>query len=289
MIIGFLLVLLSAAGFAFIPIFAVYAYDAGVNVFTLLFLRFLLAAAIFFVWLLIRKQLQRLRLKQLLSIALLGGVFYATQSILYFSSVKFIPASLAVLLLYLYPIMVALLSSVVNKEKINIAIVLPMILSFAGIALAIGSPLGEIQTAGVVLAIGAAICLAVYFVLGNLLTAAIPTVLMSAYLSLFASLSFFMVGIITRGLDFSFAATAWFAIAGVALFSTVISIFSLFAGMKYIGPTKASIVSMIEPVITIFFSAVLLGDQLTFLQGLGAIVVVTGAVLVFVLRNRANT
>lgn len=288
MIIGFLLVILSAAGFAFIPIFAIYAYDAGINVLTLLFMRFLFAAIVFFVWLILRKQLHKLSVKSLLSIFLLGGIFYTTQSILYFSSVQYIPASLAVLLLYLYPILVAILSSMINKEKINIGIIVAIMLALVGIVLAIGNPVGEIQPLGVMLAIGSAICLSIYFILGNRLTVNIPTVLMSAYLSLFASISFFIIGMFTKGLNFSFKPQGWLPLIGVALFSTVIAIFSLFAGMKRIGPTKASIVSMVEPVITILFSALLLGDRLTFLQGIGAFVVIAGAVLVFVFRNQGN-
>ena len=72
---GYGLVLLSATGFAFIPIFALYAYDSGVTVTTLLFLRFALAALFFFMYVWFKKKKGNVSWPQLFYLFLLGGIF----------------------------------------------------------------------------------------------------------------------------------------------------------------------------------------------------------------------
>ena len=93
--LGVLLIMLSAFGFGLMPIFATYAYAGGVNVPTLLFLRFSLAAICLFAYLCWRRTVWRLRRRELLSLLFLGAVLYTLQSTFYFSAVRYIPASLA--------------------------------------------------------------------------------------------------------------------------------------------------------------------------------------------------
>ncbi|WP_019417669.1 EamA family transporter [Anoxybacillus sp. ST70] len=80
---GYGLILLSATGFAFIPIFALYAYDSGVTVTTLLFLRFALAALFFFLYLWLKEKNWKVSRSHLLYLFLLGGIFYMMQSSFY--------------------------------------------------------------------------------------------------------------------------------------------------------------------------------------------------------------
>lgn len=71
----------------------------------------------------------------------------------------------------------------------------------------------------------------------------------------------------------------WLGIGGIALFSTIIAMLTFFQGMKLIGATSASIISTLEPVVTVIFAGFLLDEHLTLLQAGGGIFVVVGGVL----------
>lgn len=286
MVLGYILVLLSAFGFGVMPIFALYAYEANMGVPTLLFLRFAFSTLLFFSYIFLRVKGWRVSAKQLLSLFILGGVLYTLQATTYFNAVRFIPASLAALLLYLYPVFVAILSFFVNKERLTTRIVVSIAISLGGIALVLGTPSGEISIVGVLLAVAAAIIYSVYILLGDRVTANLPPVVTSGFVTLFALVSFSVYGVSTNSLDFTFAPMAWLYVLGVALFSTVLSIFTFFAGMRLIGPTKASIMSMVEPVVTTVFSVLLLSDRITPLQIIGGSIVIIGAALVFLAREK---
>lgn len=285
MLFGYLLVLLSAAGFGLLPIFALFAYDSGVSVTTLLFLRFAIAAVIFFGCVFFYSRAWNVSRRQLTALLLLGSVFYTLQSSAYFLSVKYIPASLATLLFYLYPVFVAILSFFFNKEALSKRLILSVLISLGGMGLVLGTPNGDINTLGVLFALGAGAIYSLYIIMGNRVTSSVPPIVTSAYIALFASTSFFAWGLFTDSLHFSFNKMGWISIIGVAIFSTVVSMLTFFVGMNKTGPTRASIVSMVEPIVTILFSFALLHEQMAVPQMLGGAIVLTGAVLVIMAKE----
>ncbi|AQS58174.1 DMT family transporter [Desulforamulus ferrireducens] len=286
--LGVLLVFLSASGFGLIPIFALYAYGGGASVTTLLFGRFTLAAIIFFGYILYKEKRIPVERSQLKYLFLLGGIIYTLQSNLYFSSVKYIPASLAVLLFYIYPVLVALASSYLDKEVLDKKIIFSIVLSLLGLTLVLGVSFGGINLTGVMLALASGLVYSVYLVLGNRIVKETPALVTSAFICLFAACSILVIGVSKGDLDFNLTGEAWLAILGVALCCTVLAIFTLFRGIELIGTTRASILSMIEPLITIGFSALLFNERLSFLQMLGGAAVLLGSVLVILARDKSK-
>ena len=282
---GVFLILLSAFGFGMMPILALFAYQDGINVPTLLFLRFFLASACLFAYTLLSRIDWSITPRQLFYLFFMGGVLYTFQSAFYFSSVKFIPASLAALILYLYPVLVATLAVIVDKEKLSGKIIAPAILALAGLAIVLGAPMDNLNFYGVALAFGAAVIYSVYIILGRRVVAQVSPVVTTAFIAAFAAISFLAYGWVGDVLQFNFSPHAWFIILGVVLFSTILAMATFFAGMNIIGPTRASILSTIEPVITFGFSALLLGEKLSWIQGIGAAFVLLGAVWVIGQRN----
>lgn len=278
--LGVLLILLSAAGFALIPFFALQAYQGGATVTTLLVIRFVLSTLFFFGYMIFANKKSSLKGSQLKHLFILGGVLYTMMSTFYFSSVKFIPASLAVLLLYLYPVFVAVGSSLVEKETLSQKMVISIGVSLLGLTMVLGTSFNQINYVGVLLAVGAAITYSSYILLGNRVVKQLPAMVTSGYVSLFAAISLLVMGISTGTLNFHLTSGAWVAIGGVALCGTILPMFTFFKGMEIIGSTRASILSMIEPLITIGLSAILLSERLTFIQLTGGMIVLIGAVLV---------
>ena len=261
-------------------IFAVYAYGAGVSVSTLLFLRFLFAAILFFGLLALRKEGLRLVRKQVVALFVLGGVLYTLQSLSFFSAVQYIPTSMAALLLYTFPVFVAVLTYFVEKEPLRRKTILAMLISLVGLGLVLGLSFGGIQPIGVMLALAAALFYSVYIVVGNRVVKGLSPFVTAGYISLFAAISTFFVAQKDGGLALSFGAVGWWALVGIVVFSTVMAIGFFFRGLQLIGSTKASVLSTLEPVVTIVFSALLFGESFTLLQLLGGVAVLAGAVLI---------
>ncbi|MEV4247698.1 DMT family transporter [Streptosporangium canum] len=275
---GVVATLVSAAGFGLMPVFAFYAYGTGMSVTTLLLLRFAMAAAVFLGWLGLRGRLGRLTGRQWATLALLGGGMYATQSLLYFTAVQRIAPALAVLLLYLYPGLVSVLSAVVERTRMSWSVVGPILVSLAGLTLVVGRLDAGLDLLGVLAAVGAAVAYAFYIVLGSRVSASLSPTVTTAYLTMFAAGSFALLGPVLGGLDLGFAPAGWGWAAAVAIVSTVLAIALFFVGATALGPVRASILSMLEPVVAVLAAWLLLGGTLSWPQLAGGAVVLAGAV-----------
>lgn len=283
---GVLLVIISAACFALMPIFAVFAYRGNANIATILFLRFTLASVLLFLYLAFKKKCLLIQLRVLLKLALIGGVFYTLQATLYFASLKYVDVSLQALLFYTYPIFVAVLATVIFKEKFSGSLLFSIFMSFMGMALVIGTSFGTINLWGSSLALGAAIVYSLYINLSNRVIRTIPSDLASAYICLCASITFLLVGTLSNSLNFHFHPSAWGPILAIAFLSTTVSIATFFRGMEILGSTRTATISMIEPVITIVISSLIFHDKLGCLQWVGGILVLFGAYIV--VRSRSE-
>lgn len=278
---GVCCVVLSAAGFAVMPILAKYAYEGGANVSTVLFLRFAMAALLFGLYLAARRRLKvAITRSQWLALALYGGGIYALISFLYFLSLQYISGPLATLLLYTSPLFVVLLSAVIEKTSLSRVVVGAVLLSLVGLGLVLGTDVQTSSGYGVLLAIGSAVGYAAHIVLMKRKINDLPPFVTSAYVILFTALAQLLSGLATQSLDFQFDASALWAILGLSLASTILALSMFFVGLQVIGSTNAAILSMLEPIFTIVLAAVLLGETFTALQVLGTALVLMGAAIV---------
>ncbi len=285
---GVALVLLSAAGFALMPIFAIFAYRESVNIVTLLFLRFSLTALVLFAVLAAKRQPFTVSRRQLALLFVLGGVLYAAQSTCYFSALRYISASLTGLLLYTFPLFVALLAAAVDKEKLTRANMLAFTLAMAGLVFVLGASPATVNFTGVLLALAAAVVYSVYLILSTRVVKELSPVVTGAFVAASAALVVLVFGTATGQLDLALSPVAWLAVAGIVAFATVMAILAIFRGLELIGPTRTAILSMVEPLITFAFAALLFGDSFTAAQLAGGAAVLTGAALVVKARSKDN-
>jgi drug/metabolite transporter (DMT)-like permease len=285
---GLTMAFTSAICFSFLPIFAVYAYNYGLNVNTLLLLRFTIASLFFFFYILIKYKKINIDKSSLFKLFLLGGIMYTLQATCFFMAVKYISPSLTSLLLYLYPIFVAVLSAVIDKEKLGKSIILSIGVSFVSLILVLGTALGSINLYGVFFGIATAIIYSIYIVMGNRVVKDVPPIVTTFFVCFFASISFLAAGLVTGDLKFGFEPAGYIAVTAISAFPTIISLLTFFKSLELIGSTKSSILSMIEPVSTILLSAFLFGERLSLLQLLGATGVLFGAYMVVVSQRKEN-
>src|ERR687895_814247 len=158
---GALYCLASAAGFGAMGVFGKLAYDEGVTVGTLLSTRFVLAAALF--WLILVcarggiRELRSLSRRDLLIAGALGAVGYGAQAGAYFAALDRLDASLLALLVYTYPVLVAVAAIAIGREPARRSTAISLALASTGLVLVLaGAAAGEPEALGTGLGLPAA-------------------------------------------------------------------------------------------------------------------------------------
>lgn len=282
---GAVLCLVSAAGFGVAAVFAKESYKAGVTVPTMLAVRFAMAAVVFWAIVAWRRPQWPSR-RTLLTATGLGGLGYALQSLFYFAALTHISASLNALLLYLYPALVTALAVLLRRERPDRRRFAALASSAAGLILILGagSSTGSVAGLGVVLALGAAATYALYLTVAAGLPSDLDLFLLSAIVCSSAAITLAIAGTATGSLHTPTPA-GWFWIAMLAVFSTVVPIATLLAGIRLVGAPSAAILSCAEPAITVATTALLYSERLTLGQLVGGAAILC-AVLLLQLRPR---
>jgi drug/metabolite transporter (DMT)-like permease len=286
-LIGIFLIAISAASFGTLAIFGRYAYADGMDIFTVLFIRFGVSAVFMVIILLLRKEhFPRGRiLAQLIGMGALG---YVGQSFMYMTAIKYASTGLVALLLYLYPMFVFILSVLILHEKATSVKIIALILALVGSALTV-DPNGG-QLIGALMAIAAALIYSIYIIVGTDVMKHVSAIQSSAII--FASAGT-VYGILTfvNGAHFPASHSGWFAMLGMIVFSTIIAVATFLAGLERIGPTNAAMLSTLEPIVTVLLAAWLFGERLMpiVLVGGGLILVAVILLTRAELKNNATS
>ena len=272
---GILLIVLSAASFGTLAIFGRYAYATGMDTFTVLFLRFSIAAVVMASLLAARRE-SLPRGQILLQLIGMGALGYAGQSFSYLTAIKYASAGLVALLLYLYPMFVFILSVIIFRERTNGIKIIAPITALIGTALTVDPAGGE--WIGILLAIAAAIIYSVYIIVGTGVMRHVSAVQSSTVI--FASAGA-VYGIFTgiNGAHFPVTNSGWLAIAGIVVIATVIPVVMFLMGLERIGPTNAAMLSTLEPVVTVLLAAWLFQERLSPLSISGGVLILIAVML----------
>ncbi|MBU7007936.1 DMT family transporter [Phosphitispora fastidiosa] len=279
-LLGTGLVIVSAASFGLMAIFVKYAYAVNLNILTLLSLRFATAAAVMWLIVLWRKENYRIGRKQVLYLAGIGAVAYGLQSTFFFNAVRLTSASMAGILLYLYPVIVTLISAGLGDEKFTWRKMVSLFVSLSGLVLVVGLSLENLNMAGVLFGLGAAVVYSVYLIVGNRVLSQNNPLIVSVYIITAAALVFNIIGWTTGQVELDIGLRGWISILGLSLVSTVVAILTLFKGMKLVGPSKASIISTFEPVVTVVVAYVIFGENLLPIQLAGGVLILAAVLMI---------
>jgi drug/metabolite transporter (DMT)-like permease len=265
--VGVLFCLASAAAFGAMGIFGKLAYDEGVTVGTLLATRFVLAGTLFWLLLACTRHVGELRAlsRRDVGIALaLGAVGYGAQAAAYFAALERLDASLLSLLVYTFPAMVAVAAIALGRESASLRVAVALALASTGLVLVLsGAAAGTLDGVGAVLGLGAAAVYATYILSSEGVAGRLGPLVLSTLVCTGAAGTLTLAGFARGDLDLGAVSAAGFAWLGcLALLSTVGAVVLFFAGLRRVGPTTASIVSTLEPVVTVALAFVVFGESL---------------------------
>jgi drug/metabolite transporter (DMT)-like permease len=261
-------------------IFGKLAYDAGVDVGDLLLVRFAMASALLVAVAAATGALRGLPRRSVLAGLAMGAVGYATQSGLFFGALERMDASLLALVLYVYPALVLAGAVALGRERATGRRIAALVVALGGVALVLaGAASGGVDALGAAMGLGAAVAYTVYILTGDRVGAGVPPVALAALVCAGATATFALASVVRGGPELAFGAEGWGWIGAIALISTVGAILAFFAGLARVGPSAASILSTLEPVVTVALAAAAFGESLTAPQLLGGGLVLS-AVLV---------
>lgn len=270
------------------PLFALPLYALGLSAASVLFYRYSFAIVLFALWLkFVKKESLKITLKQALYLLPLGIVF-SLSSLTLFMSYNYIDAGIASTILFIYPIMVAVIMALFFHERLSKQTILSIVITTLGIALLYkGKPGETLNVTGILLVLGSALSYAVYMVALK----TVPTLQhihysrVTFYVMLFG-LTVFLAdlkgGANLQPLNTPFA---FLCAVGLAVFPTIFSLETMTVAIKLIGPTLSAILGALEPVTAVFIGVLIFHEQLT-LRIVVGIVLILFAVLLIVLQKK---
>ncbi|TFG82798.1 MAG: hypothetical protein E4H20_06900 [Spirochaetales bacterium] len=280
---GVLLALVSASAFATLGLFAKLIYAAGFSVAQTLAWRFSIAALALWIFMVSRGAWRR-PAREYRDALLLGAFGFSPQAGLYFLTVRYLDPGIASLLLYLYPAFVVLFSAIFLVKKPRKMQLLALVLSLTGCTITLWTR-GSYPWFGYALGIAVALSYAAYLTVGEKILSRLDPVFATTCVMSASAVVYWLITIGSGGVQFPSTLMATLGILGVGLFATVLPVVTLFGAMRRIGAADTSLVSTIEPLVTILLSAALLGERLGALQLAGGALILSG---VLALNSRSE-
>ena len=277
--IGFINGAIAAASYGTNPLFALPLYARGLNVNSVLFYRYAFAVLIYALWLKFVKKISfKITKRELLPIFALG-VLYSLSSITLFSSFQFIEAGVACTILFIYPVIVALIMSIFFKEKLTKTVIGSIFLTSIGILLLYKGKNGiSLNINGIILVLFSALSYALYMIGINTIKPIqkINRAKLTFYV-MTAGLTVYIYNIFTTTpLQTLSTPSMWIFAMGLALFPTIISLETITVSIKLIGSTTTAILGALEPLTAIFFGIIFFHEQMTVRIASGVILILIG-------------
>lgn len=288
-LIGYPSGIITGVTYGLNPLFAVPLMQSGASVSSILFFRYGIAVLLLGAFLWLTKQSFRVTLKQA-GVLLILGLLYTGSSLFLFEAYNYIASGLATTLIFLYPVLVALIM-VFLRVVPSWPVWLSIVATFVGVLVMTQSDGTQtINPIGVLYSLGSALVYALFIVIIN--RSQVIRSLSSSVLTFYSLVVGTMVFLskiitsdtgITTGLE---EPMAWWSLAGLAVFPTIISTATLALATRNIGATKASVLGVFEPITAILVGTMVFGEPLTTNIIIGIVIAVVAVTFMIAVTKR---
>ena len=278
---GYILGSIGAASYGMNPLFALPLYKAGMDPDSVLFFRYLFAIPLLGIMIKARGRSFKIQRKETFPLIIMG-LLVALSSLTLFLSYNYMAAGIASTLLFVYPIMVALIMAMVFKEKLALQTIVCMLLALGGIGLLYKSEDGStLSLIGTLLVFASSLSYAIYIVgINQTSLKNVATLKVTFYVLLFG-LSLFVARLLYSGvLNTPDQWYLWANLLALAVFPTAISFLCTTGAIQYIGSTPTAILGALEPVTAIFFGIAVFGESLTVRESFGLVMIIVAVTFV---------
>lgn len=287
--IGLLNGTIAAASYGTNPLFALPLYAGGIGVNSVLFYRYAFAVLIYGLWLkFVKRTALKITFKEGIALFILG-LFFSLSSLTLFEAFKYIEAGIACTILFIYPVLVAIIMMIFFKEKITKTVVFSILLTSVGIGLLYNGKSGiTLNLHGVALVLSSALFYAIYIVaVKNVkIIKHIKADKLSFYVMLFGLAVYIYNLKFCTQLQILDRPFLWLCTIGLSLFPTIISLETITVSIKLVGSTTTAILGALEPLTAIFFGVVFFHEQLTFRICIGVALILFGVLLIITRKQK---
>lgn len=288
---GFLYGAVAAASYGTNPLFALPLYAAGIGVNSVLFYRYALAVAIYAIWLkCVKKMNLKITLQEGVLLAIMG-IFFSLSSLTLFDAFRYIEAGVACTILFIYPVMVAIIMAIFFKEKVSKTVISSIVLITTGITLLYHGKEGTtLNLYGVILVLLSALLYSLYIVgVKNIKPIRhMNSAKMTFYVMLFGLFVYIFNLKFCTTLQPLTSPLEWLFVVAIALFPTIISIETINVAIKLIGSTRTAILGSLEPLTALFFGVTVFHEDLTLRIIFGVVAVLSGVILIVLRKQGVN-
>lgn len=275
---GYFFVILAALGFSFKSILAKFAYGYGVDAMTLMLMRVSISVPVILITLFWMEGSRAFKVtaKEVLILAFMGIAGLGCAMLFSFYSLELIDASLSTLVVYTYPALTVVFLMIFFREKAGPGKFISLAITSMGLIMVVRADQADflaLNIMGVVFALIAAICFAMYNVLSQKVLKGISPIRVTSYCMVFLG-GFF--GLIFQGGPYPETLTVWGIAAVLAIFSGFLPFILFLYGIKRIGAAKTAIVGSIGPAFTVLWAYMLLGEDLDIIQLSGMVMLILG-------------
>ncbi len=273
---------IAAVAYGTNPLFSLNLYAVGMDVESVLFYRFAFAALVLAAAMLLTRHSLAVSRRQLMALVPAGVVFAMSSQTLY-QSFLYMDAGVACSILFIYPILVAVIMTLFFHERASLLTYGCIALATAGIAMLYqGDGSGALSTVGLMLVVASSMCYALYIVgVDHSVLRTVPSARMTFWVlasgaAVFFALSGFGARLHPIGADPAVVAN----VVGVALVPTIIPILFINIAIKDVGPTYSAIIGALEPVTALVIGASVFGEHITGRIALGALMILVAVTLI---------
>ncbi|MBC7429978.1 MAG: DMT family transporter [Bacteriovorax sp.] len=279
--LGFIQIILSGACFGTLGFFGKKAFENSIAPGELLALRYSISAILTgLIILLTNPKSLKLNRFHLLSSILLGIFGYALFSSLFFMALTGLSASLTVLLLYTYPVMVAVLSQFILKERLEKLVVYALIVATFGMVGLVWGEWAISRPQFLLYGIGSAFFYALYIMYSRKYLNDIPAMPSSFYVQLGAGVSLSLIHFHDFARPAEILTNHTLLIFSMAIICSLMAMTLFLAGLRRISSSEASILSTTEPLFGVLIASLFLGEKLALIQIAGGILILIGMILI---------
>lgn len=289
-LIGTLCAIGAAVCYGTNPLGALNLYTEGMNTPSVLFYRFGLAWCIVAVVMLLRKENLKLSKREFLTISALGILFILSSLTLYLSF-HLMPAGVASTILFTYPVITAVIMTVIFHEKLRLGTIASLALSLAGVLLLYwGDPGGTLHLGGVVLVLVSALTYALYIIVVDKSPLQMSSFKINFYVLLYCAAGMALFALVS-GQPLMLPATprAWLWVSWLAVVPAIMALVMMVYAAKYLGSTPTAILGALEPTTAVLIGVFVFSEPFTLRLLLGIVLILAAVVLVVLAKNNRNT
>ena len=279
---GIICGILAAICYGTNPLGALPLYEEGVNTSSVLFLRFSIATLILGVVMTANRKSFAVTRGELTTMASLGALM-AVSSLTYYQSFRYMDAGIASTILFVYPVMVAVIMATFFREKVTATTITSIVLALAGIGLLYRGDAGiSLSMTGVMLVMVSSLTYAVYIVIVNQSEIRMSIVKLTFYVLLICAMCLFAYSFTSSDLHLMLPPSprAWFFACWLGLVPTVLSLLFMTIAVHEVGATPTAIMGALEPLTAVAIGVMAFGEAFTFRLCVGIVLILAAVLLI---------